>query len=217
VIATDDRGCITGFNPAAEQLTGWRSEEAIGRHVDEVLVLVNEQTRQPTSNPVERVLREGAVSGLANHTVLLTRDKREVPIDDSAAPVRGDGGRLLGAVMVFRDITERRQMERERAARDRIARELAAIVQSSDDAIVGMDLNGVITAWKRIGRTHVRICSAGSHRPVDPADRSGGTGGRRGSDPGADSPRGAPRSLRNRAAPKRWRRRRGVAHRLSDS
>ena len=147
VTASDERGRITQLNPVAEKLTGWREAEALGRTFDEVLVLVNEETRKPVPNPVERVLREGVVVGLANHTLLIARDGREVPIDDSAAPVRDEAGQLLGAVMVFRDITERRQIERERDARERIAQELAAIVASSDDAIVGKDLNGVITAW----------------------------------------------------------------------
>ena len=147
VAASDERGRITQLNPVAERLTGWREAEALGRMFAEVLVLVNEETRTAVPNPVERVLREGVVVGLANHTLLIARDGRELPIDDSAAPVRDEAGHLLGAVMVFRDITERRQVEREREVRERIAQELAAIVESSDDAIVGKDLNGVITAW----------------------------------------------------------------------
>jgi PAS domain S-box-containing protein len=147
VVATDERGRITQLNPVAETLTGWQQSEALGRTFDEVLLLINEETRRPAANPVERVLREGVVAGLANHTLLIARDGREVPIDDSAAPVRDEAGHLLGAVMVFRDITARRQIERERAAGERMARELAAIVESSDDAIIGKDVNGIITAW----------------------------------------------------------------------
>ncbi len=147
VLATDEHGRITQLNPVAEALTGWRLAEALDRPLQEVLVIVNETSRQPASNPVERVLREGVVAGLANHTVLISRDGREIPIDDSAAPVRTADGRLMGAVMVFRDITERRQIERERGARARVSRELAAIVESSEDAILSIDLDGTITAW----------------------------------------------------------------------
>jgi PAS domain S-box-containing protein len=147
VVATDEQGRVTQLNPAAEALTGWPQNEAVGRRLAEVLVMVNEETRRPAENPVERVLREGTIAGLANHTVLISRNGREVPIDDSAAPVRTEDGRIVGAVMVFRDITERRQIERERAERQRVSQELAAIVASSADAILGMDLSGTITAW----------------------------------------------------------------------
>jgi PAS domain S-box-containing protein len=147
VIATDGHGRVTQLNPVAETLTGWQQSDAIGRPLTDVLVIVNETSRQPAPNPVERVLRQGTLAGLANHTLLISRSGREIPIDDSAAPVRTEDGRIVGAVMVFRDITERRQIERERAERQRVSQELAAIVESSDDAILGMDLAGTITAW----------------------------------------------------------------------
>ena len=147
VLATDENGDITQLNPVGEALTDWRQADALGRSIGEVFVIVNEETRQPAPNPVERVLRDGVVAGLANHTVLISKTGRETPIDDSAAPVRAEDGRLVGAVMVFRDITERRQTERERAARAQVSRELAAIVESSDDAILSTDLDATITAW----------------------------------------------------------------------
>jgi PAS domain S-box-containing protein len=149
VIATDDHGRVTQLNPVAEHLTGWAHDDAIGRRLDEVLVIVNEENRQPAANPVERVLREGTIAGLTNHTLLISRSGREIPIDDSAAPVRREDGTITGAVMVFRDISARRQVERERAERERVSRELAAIVESSEDAILGMRLDGTINAWNR--------------------------------------------------------------------
>ena len=147
VIATDQQGRVIQLNSVAETLTGWQEADALGRPIQEVLILMNEESRQPAPNPVERVLREGTITGLANHTLLVARDGREIPIDDSAAPVRTHDGTVAGTVMVFRDITERRQIERERVERGRASQELAAIVESSDDAIVRMDLDGTITAW----------------------------------------------------------------------
>jgi PAS domain S-box-containing protein len=149
VLVTDRQGRITQLNAVGERLTGWRQADAIGRPIQDVFVIVNEENRQPAPHPVERVLRDGVIAGLANHTVLISKAGDEIPIDDSAAPVRAEDGQLLGAVMVFRDITERRQIEQERAARARATRELAAIVESSDDAIVSKNLDGVITGWNR--------------------------------------------------------------------
>jgi PAS domain S-box-containing protein len=113
VIATDEDGRVILINEVAEQLTGWTTGDAIGRHLQEVFVIINEQTRAPAENPVTRVLRERIVLGLANHTVLIARDGREVPVDDCAAPIQTEGGRFVGAIMVFRDVTERRRIERQ--------------------------------------------------------------------------------------------------------
>jgi PAS domain S-box-containing protein len=111
VIATDTTATLTFINPVAEALTGWTAQEAIGRHIAEVFHIVNEQTRQTVDNPVQKVLREGKTVGLANHTVLIARDGREVPIADSGAPIQGTDGQVYGTVMVFRDITENKQAE----------------------------------------------------------------------------------------------------------
>lgn len=108
VIVTDMGGRIEQLNAEAERLTGWKLDEARGRPVEEVFRIVHEQTRRPAENPVTRVLREGVVVGLANHTLLLARDGRELPIADSGAPIYDDAGRLTGTVLVFRDqIAER--------------------------------------------------------------------------------------------------------------
>ncbi|HJZ73687.1 MAG TPA: PAS domain S-box protein [Vicinamibacterales bacterium] len=114
VIATDVRGHIIFMNPVAEQLTGWNTGDARERPCTDVFNIVNEQTRRTVDNPVTRVLREGVVVGLANHTLLIAADGTERPIDDSGAPIRNRDGRIVGAVLVFRDVGERRRVEAER-------------------------------------------------------------------------------------------------------
>ena len=109
VLATDEHGRVTRINPVAERLTGWSEQEAIGRPIDEVFNIVNEETRAKAPNPVTRVLAEGVVVGLANHTALISRDGTERPIADSGAPIRDDAGATRGAVLVFRDVTEERR------------------------------------------------------------------------------------------------------------
>lgn len=113
VIATDAEGAVTLMNPVAELLTGWKKVEAKGRPLTELFNIVNERTRQEAENPVEKVLKEGYVVGLANHTVLIARDGTERPIDDSAAPIRDSDQNLLGVVLVFHDVTDRRRLERQ--------------------------------------------------------------------------------------------------------
>jgi len=111
VVATDDAGRVTFMNGVAENLTGWTQAQAQGQRLQDVLTLVHEKTRLPLDNPAERALREGLIVGLANHTVLIARDGAERPIDDSAAPIRNAQGRLIGVVLVFRDVTGRRETE----------------------------------------------------------------------------------------------------------
>jgi len=108
VIATDEHGIVTMVNPVAEKLTGWPQEEAVGRPLDEVFHILNEQTRAAVESPVAKVLREGGVVGLANHTVLIRRDRQETAIEDSGAPIRDDAGKTTGVVLVFRDATQER-------------------------------------------------------------------------------------------------------------
>jgi PAS domain S-box-containing protein len=113
VITTDEAGRVQFLNPVAENITGWSNAAAEGRPLTEVFRIVNETTRQPVEDPAAKVLREGVVVGLANHTLLLTRDGREVPIDDSGAPIHDAVAALSGVVLVFRDVTQRRQTQRE--------------------------------------------------------------------------------------------------------
>src|SRR5262249_10826971 len=106
VIATDTNGRITLLNDAAELLTHWTQADALGKGIEEVFCIVNASTHLAVENPVTRVLREGIVVGLANHTVLITKDGVEIPIDDSGAPIQDHTGEITGAVLVFRDVSE---------------------------------------------------------------------------------------------------------------
>ena len=111
VLATDTAGRITFLNPVAARLTGWEEKQALGQPVKQVFRIINEKSRRPAENIVARVLREGAVVALANHTALVTRDGREIPIEDSAAPIRNRDGRIGGVVLVFHDVTETRRVQ----------------------------------------------------------------------------------------------------------
>jgi PAS domain S-box-containing protein len=141
-IATDMDGRITLINAVAQGLTGWSEADAVGRPIGEVFRIISEVTRQPAADPVARVLESGAIVGLANHTVLIAKDGSERPIDDTAAPIKSADGPLLGVVLIFRDISERRRAEE-------LALRLAAIVASSQDAIISKTLDGIVTSWNK--------------------------------------------------------------------
>lgn len=111
VVATDIEGKVTFMNEVASELTGWNLDAARGLPLRSIFRIVNEQTGDEVSNPVEVVIRQGVTVGLANHTLLISRDGRRIPIDDSGAPISRDA-RTLGAVLVFRDVTERRSAQR---------------------------------------------------------------------------------------------------------
>jgi PAS domain S-box-containing protein len=111
VIACDADGTIVFMNRVAEQLTGWKEMEAKDRSLHEIFPIFNEDTRETVENPVDKVRRLGTVVGLANHTFLVSKDGTEICIDDSGAPIHDGGGHLIGIVLVFRDITERRMSE----------------------------------------------------------------------------------------------------------
>ena len=111
VISTDAEGRVDFLNPVAQELVGWKTEEAASRTLEDVFRIVNETTRQPVENPALRALKDGVIVGLANHTVLVAKDGKERPIDDCAAPIRDAGGGVVGSVLVFRDISERKRSE----------------------------------------------------------------------------------------------------------
>lgn len=112
VIASDTHGCVTYMNAVAERLTGWTFIDAENRPITEVFNIINESTRAVVENPIDRVLHEGRIVGLANHTLLIRRDGVEFPIDDSGAPIFDEEGTLIGAVLVFRDISDRVMLQR---------------------------------------------------------------------------------------------------------
>lgn len=140
VISTDAEGRVTFMNRVAEAMTDWPQAEALGRFLTDVLQIVHERTRETVENPAIQALQTGTIVRLANHTVLISRLGREQPIDDSAAPIRDASGAAVGAVLVFRDVSERKSADLARA-------HLAAIIESSQDAIVSKTLKGIILSW----------------------------------------------------------------------
>ncbi|MDF1612027.1 PAS domain-containing protein [Stygiobacter electus] len=109
VIITDEFGKVKNVNPVAENLTGWTEEEAKGKQIEEIFNIINEKTRKKVENPVIRVIMEGTIVGLANHTLLISKDGKEIPIADSGAPIKDEEGKIIGVVLVFRDQTKERE------------------------------------------------------------------------------------------------------------
>ena len=141
VISTDAEGRISNMNAVAESLTAWTNAEAMGQPLDAVFRIVNEETRQPVHNPATRALKEGVIVGLANHTVLIAKDGTERCIDDSAAPIRCKDGEIVGCVLVFRDISERRKADMAGAGRNRLTSlraDTSAALNLSDDPRIAL-------------------------------------------------------------------------------
>ena len=180
VIASDPSGIVTFMNATAERVTGWTRAEAAGRPLDSIFRIINERTREPVENPATLVMKLGHVVGLANHTVLIGRDGVERPIADSASPIRDPEGRMIGVVLVFRDVTDERRRE------DAIAEQrewLQTTLESIGDAVIATDVNGRIvfmnpvaeylTGWRaEAARGHpctevFRIVNEQHRRPVD--------------------------------------------------
>ncbi|MFN6560928.1 MAG: response regulator [Nostoc sp. ChiSLP01] len=109
VIASDLQELVTFMNPVAENLTGWKQEEAFGKNSSEVFNIANAQTHHPIENPIVKVLQDGTIFNLPTETILIAKDGVEIPIDDSAAPIKDDKDKITGAVLIFRDITERKR------------------------------------------------------------------------------------------------------------
>lgn len=111
VITTDSQGLITFMNPVAEALTCWKQEEVLGKDLTQVFKTINAKTRQAVENPAALALRQGVIVTLESHTLLITKNGQEIPIDDSAAPIKNDTGKIMGAVLVFHDVTEQQQLK----------------------------------------------------------------------------------------------------------
>ena len=129
VIATDNEGQVTFMNGVAERLTGWNEGEARGRPLTEVFEIYSEQTREVVESPVSKVLREGRVVGLANHTLLRSKQGAEIPIDDSGAPIKDEQGVIYGVVLVFRNVTLEKRAEKRR---EFLARAMETLASSLD-------------------------------------------------------------------------------------
>ena len=140
VIATDAEARVTRLNPVAEQLTGWTQAEAFGRPVEEIFHIINQETRQPATIPVMETLTHGTIQGLANHTVLVARDGSECAIADSCAPIRDRNARVVGAVLVFRNVSEEYAVQQ-------VLRDSAAQIQTILNTVV----DGIITLHARGG------------------------------------------------------------------
>ncbi len=146
VIATDARGKIMLMNPVAESLCGWTTQEATGKPIAEIFQIINEKTRKPAEDVVAKVIEEGLTAGLANHTILISREGTEYTIEDSCAPIRDTRGTIIGVVLVFHDIT--RQKEAEDALRkSRVSRDL--ILDTARDAFIQIDMNDLVVYWNR--------------------------------------------------------------------
>jgi PAS domain S-box-containing protein len=180
VIATDTDSKVTVLNPVAQALTGWNETDALGQPIARVFRIIDEDSREPIDNPVARVLHEGGAAGLANYTLLIARDGRETPIADSAAPIRAADGKLLGVVLVFRDVTDQRVAERQRMAlfeSEQAARHAAEALSRSKDefvATVSHELRTPLNAifgWAKLLRA-ANLDPAAQARALDVIERN---------------------------------------------
>ncbi|MGK9369728.1 PAS domain S-box protein [Melioribacter sp. Ez-97] len=138
VIVTDEKGRITIMNPVAKKMTGWKEKDARGRKLDTVFKIINEYSRKKVENPVKRVLREGIIVGLANHTLLVSKDGNEYPILDCAAPIKNSQGNLTGVILVFRDQSKEREAQRKIEEASKLSE---GIVETIREPLVILDKN----------------------------------------------------------------------------
>jgi len=154
VIATDMNGAVTFLNTVAQSLAGWNLEDAQGKSMDLVFDIVNKETRRPVENPVKKVFRKGKIVGLADHTILRSRNGKEFDIEDSAAPILTDSGEAFGVVLVFRDITDKKLAEEETRRQKDL---LQLILASVADGVVVADTNGKFLVFNAAAERFVGI------------------------------------------------------------
>jgi PAS domain S-box-containing protein len=180
VITTDVEGRVTFMNRVAESLTGWAQAEAMGRSLTDIFQILNEQSRQPVENPALRTLDTGTIVGLANHTLLIAKDGAEWPIDDTTAPIRNEQGEVVGVVLVFRDISERKRLELEReqllATAQAAQKEAEQANRLKDEflATASHELRTPLTAvlgWSRMLRTG-KLDAENSARALESIERN---------------------------------------------
>jgi len=182
VITTDAYARITRMNPVGERLTGWSQAEARGQAVADVFHILDQETRQPSPNPVRDALALGTIQGLATHTVLVARDGRECPIADSCAPIRDGAGQIMGAILVFRNVSE--EYATQQALRDITARKQAeeallkagalqtAIFNSANFSSIATDARGVIQIFNVGAERMLGYSAAEVMNKITPADIS---------------------------------------------
>lgn len=142
VIVTDDKSQVSRINPVAERLTGWSAEQAKGLSINEIFRIIDATDRAPMENPVDRVLKTGEVVHLSNHTTLISRDRREYQIADSAAPIRGASGMISGVILVFNDVTEQYKL---REAAKTTVQQLSSLMSDMQTMVAVLNAEGVIS------------------------------------------------------------------------
>jgi len=143
VITTDSDGYITYLNPIAQKLTAYSNKEAVGKYLDIVFNIINETTRKPIETPVQKVLTEGIIVGLANHTALIDKNGKEYSIEDSAAPIRNKNKEIIGTVLVFHDVTKQKNV------REKLSENEKILVQQSKMAAMGEMIENIAHQWRQ--------------------------------------------------------------------